>query len=206
MIRYSLPEPINGLAGVAFKIWRQRFSAIWPRLRERGLLNDWRHEGYRIAFEAHTEGLRYGDRDLPGFVYRAWYGFLVRYGFIRPSRWFVQKEIPVGEFGEGFLEKAREVYTTTAEVRYEGVRKRGQRLVWENGDGYRYVFTSHFLRRWRERVPLEFSPRAVQQQLRFGSTLFSVLGQGWTKSRIKCPWFTVVMLETDNKRVFITVW
>jgi len=205
MIRYSLPEPADGLAGVAFKVWKQRFFHVWPRLRERGLVSDWRHEGYRIALEAAVAGLRYGDRDLPGFVYRAWYDFLVRYGFIRPREGsYVQREIPVGEFGEEFLEKAREVFSSPTETKKE--RKPHQRLVWENGDGYRYVFTSHFLRRWRERVPLEFSPKAVQQQLKFGSTLFSVLGQGWTKSRIKCPWFTVVMLETDNKRVFITVW
>ena len=202
MIRYTLPEPVDGLAGVAFKVWKQRFFHVWPRLRERGLVRDWRHEGYRIALEAAAEGLRYGDRALPGFVYRAWYDFLVRYGFIRPrgNGTYVQREIPVGEFGEGFFEKARELL----EEHFQKIPFATARGLRFNG---RYYFTAHFIKRWKERIPLRFSPRCVVQQLALAQLSYTLRTRtGAVKVVAKCPWFSVVYtVRKDGGMAFITV-
>ena len=200
---YVLPKEADGLAGVAFKIWKQRFTNVFQYLQRSGLLNDWRHEAYTIALEAWKAGLRYGDRKLPGFIYNQWYDFLKRYGFFKNGT-VRPRYIQVGLL-EDLLEKLPELSKKARP--FPSKNQKG--FCWYC-NGQRYFFTAHFLKRWEERIPLEFSPQAVLQQLALGKPVFSQIFRTVIKRRIRCPWFTVVIIQNfssyKKKMIFVTIW
>ena len=201
---YILPGSANGLAGVVFRIWKKFYFGIWRRLKKYGLLQDWRHEGYKIALELSAQGFYYGHPELPSKISQAWYDFLVRYGFFkRDGKSVTRRDLCISEFGENFFYKARQIYDRLSYTLAGGQKFKA--IKWKNGDGKEYIFTMHFLKRWKERINCEFRPRAVQQQLWLGKVRVQKFGPEWIKARIKCPWFTLVVVEYKEKRVFITV-
>ena len=203
---YVLPKEANGLAGVAFKIWKQRFTNVFQDLQRSGLLNDWRHEAYTIALEAWKAGLRYGDRKLPGFIYNRWYDFLRRYGFFKNGS--VRPRYIQGGLPEDLLEKLPQLAAQDGPIPSQltsQLKKEEKGFRWEY-NGQEIYFTAHFLKRWKERILLQFSPMAVWQQMALGETIFSqVLGNGVHKERIKCPWFTMVVVKKRGIMIMITV-
>ena len=206
-MKVRLPGVADGLAGVVFKIWKQRFFYLFDCIKRRGLLADWRQEGYAIAWELAQAGWRYGDRRLPNEIYNRWYKFLVQYGFRKRKRDGVveEREFKLSEFGEEFFEKVKEIVTEPDKKKPK--KKQVRWLKWRPEEGDKeHVFTAHFLKRWGERVDLEFSPKAVYQQLTYGGKIrIQKSGPDWIKARVKCPWFTLVVCEHRNKRVLITV-
>ncbi|NPB03627.1 MAG: hypothetical protein GXO39_04345 [Thermotogae bacterium] len=209
MKRCRLPGEADGLAGVAFKIWKQRFGYLWDTVKRRGLVEDWRQEAYAMAIELYHAGWRYGDRYLPHEIYNCWYCFLVRHGFRKRKRDGVVEEryMKIGEFGEEFFAKVEGLHTEPdKKQKKEEERMEKKLLKWKNGSGKEYIFTSHFLKRWKERVGLKFSPKAVHQQLTYGGKIkIQKFGPNWMRAKVYCPWFTLVVVEYKDKRVLLTV-
>ena len=207
--RIPLPESADSLAGVAVSIWKKFFFPVWDHIRDRSLVKDWRQELASIALEASQQGLRYGQKSLPGFVYQRWYQFLREYGFKkgRDGRW--RCDIPILYTEEDFLEKVREVFERETEqtLPESPSTKSFTYYIHQIHQGSRYYFTTHFIERWKERIPFQFSPQVVFQQLALGEEIFQLtLGNRAIKRRIKCPWFTIVLLEkTNGTKVFLTI-
>jgi len=217
MKHYALSEPVNGLAGVVFRIWKQRFFHVWPRLRERGLIQDWRHEGYCIALEAASEGLKYGDKALPGFIYNAWHKFLVKYGFKRPKyAGFYISDIAIGQH-TGFLEKLCDIAKTDideGEKSWEDIYRKtsdsagkiqiNKKTILGFKYNDRYYFTQRFIEKWKERILAEFSPRCVIQQINMGNKVINKRNKYMII--MDCPWFIVKYVKRkDGCIVFIDV-
>ncbi len=177
---------------------------VFDKLVEKGLLNDWRQEAVTIALEAEAQGLNYGDAELPRYINNRWYTFLSNYGFVRPrnSRGYYP-DVTVSSWGEDFLEKAKEVLKANP-IPLQPTKEHLPVIYHYNSR--KFLFTSHFIERWNERINLKFQPRAVIQQLNIGKELFTVKGKKGTQKRVKCPWFVLQVSEKKNHTVFITVW
>ena len=205
MERIPLPKTADPLAGVAVSIWKKFFFPLWDYIKDRNLIEDWRQEVAFIALEANRKSLRYGQKELPSFVYQKWYQFLRLYGFRRGRDGKWKADIPILHTGEDFLERVKELFEKNTEIQNESNRheNHSESFIYQG----KYFFTTHFLKRWKERIPLQFSPRAVLQQLALGKEVFRlILGNRAIKKRVKCPWFTVVVLEKRNgATVFLTV-
>ena len=204
MERIPLPKTADPLAGVAVSIWKKFFFPLWDYIKDRNLIEDWRQEVAFIALEANRKSLRYGQKELPSFAYQRWYQFLKLYGFKKGKDGKWRADIPILYTGEDFLEKVKEFFPDDIEVQKDP--RSESSLAYQEGQK-KYYFTIHFLKRWKERIPLQFSPRAVLQQLALGKEVFRlILGNRAIKKRVKCPWFTVVVLEKRNgATVFLTV-
>ncbi len=208
--RISLPESTDPLAGVAVSIWKKFFFPVWDHVRDRSLVEDWRQELASIALEASRQGLRYGQKELPGFVYQRWYQFLRKYGFKRGKDGKWRCDIPILYAGEDFLRKVKEVFERETEEQTKQTLSESpstKSFTYYIHQGSRYYFTTHFIERWRERIPFQFSPQVVFQQLALGEEVFRlILGNRAVKKRVKCPWFTIVFLEKANgTKVFLTI-
>jgi len=194
----------HNLAGVAFNIWKKYYFSVFDQLVEAGLLNDWRQEAILIALEAEAQGFQYGDKKLPSFIYRAWYDFLVRYGFRRPRNCPCYiKDVCISNFGEDFLAKTRDIQDKNPLPKSTPKEKI---TLFYNYKGDNFIFTQHFIERWESRVNMKFSPLAVIQQLRLGKTLWTVKSKtGGVSKRIKCPWFNIQLVVKGNKNILITI-
>ncbi len=189
--RYRLPGAADSVAGVVFRIWKQRFFGVWGQLYDRGLLPDWRQEAYTIALEAVAAGLSYGHPELPGFIYRKWYRFLVNLGFRKNGK-FSHPELQLSE-----TEREPRRHKRSSQ------EEEPAPLYW-TFNGRTYVFTSHFLKRWKERAGVEFSPWLVLQQMGVGKRVRSRDHRGMVA--ILCPWFYLAVKETPGQTIFVTVW
>ena len=197
--RYELEGTANEIAALAFKVWRQRFYAVWQYLKDRDLLQDWRHTAYMIALEASKAGFKPGQRKLLGFIYNRWYAFLKAYGFFKKDGSSVQ---PRYEFLEDVVDRGR---AKKEERQSKPTKTRITTLVYKY-QGQKIIFTQHFMKRWKERIPLEFSPLAVYQQILLGQPFKMRWYKECFKANVKCPWFTVALAHYKDRVVLITVW
>jgi len=97
--KLPLPEPASSFAGLAFKIWSQRFGHLWDWICRLQLQEDWRQEAATIALLLSQE-YTLGDKEAVKEAYRMWYAFLTRYGFKRARSGEWKVEVPFSHCSE----------------------------------------------------------------------------------------------------------